>query len=303
MEKQILFSYQVTEQEQDKMLKQILQGRFAFSRNMIRRCKHKGLVTVNGKVIYYTARLTKGDQIDVYKEEPRETSIIPEPMDLKIIYEDLDLLVLDKPPGVVVHPTRGHPTGTILNGVAAYFHQKGEQASVHLVNRLDKDTSGLMVIAKHPFAHSFLAKQLQKKQYIRTYLAIVDGVMKEERGTIDVPIGLAPHSGIQRMVRADAEGKSAVTHYTVCERLHGATMIKLQLETGRTHQIRVHLAHLGHPLLGDQLYGEPLDHGIARQALHASQIELIHPREKNQKKWSAFFPEDIMKLYHRLRII
>lgn len=302
MDDRILFSYQVSREEDGQMLQKILQKHFPFSRRLIRKYKQKQLITVNGEVIYFTARVHHGDQVEIRWESSHRHSITPEPIDLAIIYEDQDLIVVDKPPGLVVHPTKGYPNGTLANGLVYYFLQKKERASVHPVNRLDKDTSGIMVVAKHPFAHSFLAKEFVKKRFRRSYFAIVSGIIQQDHGTIHAPIGIEQGNPIKRKVQSDEAAKSAITHYAVCERLDQATFVRLQLETGRTHQIRVHMAYIGHPLRGDHLYGDP-DDAFPRQALHASEIKLLHPREKKWYQWKSFFPEDIMKLYHKLRMI
>lgn len=301
MRDQILFSHQVSSEEDGQMLQQILQKQFSFSRRMIRKYKQKRLVTVNGRFIYFTARVRRGDRIEIRSEHGHRGSIVPEPIHFSVIYEDQDLVIVDKPPGLVVHPTKGYPNRTLVNGLAYYFSQKNEAVSVHPVNRLDKDTSGLMVVAKHPFAHSFLAREFQKKRVQRSYLAIVSGVVPKNSGTIDAPIGIERGNSMKRKVVEN--GKPAITHFSICERLHQATLVKLQLKTGRTHQIRVHMASIGHPLIGDRLYGDSSDRSFPRQALHASEIRLFHPREKRWMEWKSFFPEDIMKLYHELRII
>lgn len=302
MQAAVLFSHTVTTEQSGKMLKQLLHERWGFSQSMIRKCKHQGLVHVNGELMYYTARVVAGDQIEVYYQASG-VAIAPELVDLHIVYEDQDLLVLEKPPGQVVHPTKGHPTGTMANGIAHYFAQQAHPGSIHFVNRLDKDTSGLMVVAKHPHAHAFLAREIAQKRYQRTYLALVHGVITADQGTIDASIRLADESMIKRIVSDDPTSKHAVTHYTVMERFAEATMLRLQLETGRTHQIRVHLAHLGHPLIGDTLYGAPPDDQMPRQALHAAELSLLHPRERTWKKWQSFFPPDIMKRVHVLRMM
>lgn len=302
MKGRVLFSHRVTREEDGQMLQQVLKRHFPFSRTLIRKYKQKQLITVNRAFRYFTARVHSGDWIEIFSGPSSTNGMIREPMDLAIVYEDQDLIVLDKPPGVVVHPTRGYVTGTIANGLAHYFLEKNECSSIHPINRLDKDTSGLMVVAKHPFAHSFLAREFTKKQYQRFYLAIVSGMIYNDQGTINAPIGLEQGSSIRRVISNEEGGKPATTHYVVCERLNQATLVKLQLETGRTHQIRVHMASIGHPLRGDHLYGDPHD-SFPRQALHACEVKLFHPRQKKWVQWTSFFPKDIMKLYHELRMI
>lgn len=302
MENQILFSYRVTKEEDGQMVKKVLQKHFPFSRRLLRMCKKEGLVTVNGKPKYLTARVRFGDRIDLHFANIPHQTIDPEPINFTIIYEDQDFIVVDKPPGLVVHPTKGYPNGTLVNGLAYYFLKNKKKSSIHPVHRLDKDTSGIVVVAKHPFAHSFLARELEKKRYQRFYYAIVSGVIQKDEGMIAAPIGMAPGSQIKRRIEKDQAGKPAITYFTVCERLSNATLVKLELKTGRTHQIRVHMASMGHPLVGDRLYGDPND-PFPRQALHAAEVKLIHPRSKKWMEWKSFFPEDIMKLYSQLRMI
>jgi len=302
MENSILFSHRVTNEEDGLMVKQVIQRHFPFSRRLLRMCVKEGLITVNGEQRYLTSRVHSGERIELHVVDQANSAIRPEPIEFTVLYEDQDLIVIDKPPGLVVHPTKGYPSGTLVNGLAYYFMQNQDQSSIHPVHRLDKDTSGLMVIAKHPFAHSFLAREFAKKRYQRIYYAIVAGVIQEEQGVIAAPIGMDPNSQIKRRIETGRAGKPAITHFSVYERLQGATFVKLQLQTGRTHQIRVHMASIGHPLIGDHLYGDPND-PFPRQALHAAKVKLLHPRKKKWVQWESFFPRDIMKLYAELRMI
>ena len=302
MENSVLFTHQVTREEDGQMVRKVIQKYFPFSKRLIRMCKKEGLITVNGKPRFLTARVRCGDRIQLHAAAPNTQAIRPEPIDFSIIDEDQDLIVVDKPPGLVVHPTKGYPNGTLVNGLAYYFKKNKDLSSIHPVHRLDKDTSGIMVIAKHPFAHSFLARQFEKKRYQRSYFAVVSGMIEQDQGVIDAPIGMDPGSQLKRRVEKDEKGKPAVTHFMVCERFPHATLVKVKLLTGRTHQIRVHMASIGHPLVGDRLYGDPND-PFPRQALHASKVKLLHPRKKKWVEWESFFPEDIMKLCSKLRMI
>ncbi|SFJ46127.1 RluA family pseudouridine synthase [Thermoflavimicrobium dichotomicum] len=301
-ESQPTFFYQVEEKENGKMLRQVLESRFRFSKRMMRKLKAHQLVTVNGEVIYLTSRVKTGDQIVVrMMEEELPEHIEPQPVDFRIVYEDEDIVVVDKPPGLVVHPTRGHPDHTLANGLFYHWQQQGQTHKMRPVTRLDKDTSGLMVVAKHAYAHAFLAEQMAKKRYQRMYLAVVHGQMEQDTGTVEAPIGLHPEVATARRVDFE-DGDPAITHYQVVQRYSNATLVRLQLETGRTHQIRVHLSWLGYPIIGDSLYGTGNDmHLVSRQALHATYLRLYHPRLQEWKEWDSPLPEDIQDCIRKLQ--
>ncbi|GGE09622.1 pseudouridine synthase [Marinithermofilum abyssi] len=294
-----VFFHQVRPDEDGKMVQQVLRNRFRFSRRMFRRLKQQRAVEVNGGTVFLTSRVKAGDVIRVRMPEEEKESVSPEPVPIQVVYEDEDVILLDKPPGLVVHPTKGVYSGTLANGLVHYWKERGEDRAVRPVTRLDKDTSGLILFAKHPYAHAFLAEQMERKRYRRDYLALVHGRMKGEGGIIDAPIGRDEQHPTRREVRSD--GAHAVTHYRVLQRWQNATLLRLSLETGRTHQIRVHLAYLGYPIIGDALYGgERSDFPIERQALHAAYLKLFHPRERREVEWSSPLPADMERVLHFL---
>ncbi len=294
---QATFYHQVDETEHGKMLKQVLTSRFHFSKKMMQRLKQNQLVTVNDQLRYFTERVQAGDQITIrMMREETPDYIEPQEVPFHIVYEDDDLVVVDKPAGIVVHPTRRHPDHTLANGLFYHWKQRGESHKMRPVTRLDKDTSGLLVVAKHAYAHGYFAKQMAKKRYHRTYLAVVHHPMADDDGTIDAPIYRLPDQGTRRQVNFEL-GERAITHYQVVRRWEKATLVKLRLETGKTHQIRVHLAWLGHPIIGDPLYGTGTDpHLLQRQALHATHLELFHPRTETWVSWESPLPSDIQGL-------
>lgn len=292
-----VLTHQVTPEQDGMMLKQVLQNQFRFSRRFLRSCRLNQAIQVNGECCYFTSRIKAGDQIVIRLPEERSEALEPQDVPFGVVYEDADLIVIDKPAGVVVHPTYGFRDQTLGNGLMKYWLDRGEQYRFRPVTRLDKDTSGLLVVAKHAYAHAFLADQMKKKRYERTYLAVVKGVVAEDHGTIQAPIGVIGEEIRIRAVEYSEESKPAVTHYEVVKRFATATLLQLTLETGRTHQIRIHTAFIGHPILGDAIYGDaeemPL---ISRQALHAFRLRLFHPRERIWKEWSSAIPRDMREL-------
>ena len=217
-----------------------------------------------------------GQVLSVRLSDPeRRSGIVPVPGPLDIVYEDEDVLVLNKAPGVSVHPGPGHYNDTICNFILNYYDLAGVEGDVHPVHRLDRGTSGLMVVAKHPHAQEVLKGQLHTPEFSRVYLAVCHGIPQPEEGTVDAPIGPREGSLVEQMVRPD--GKPARTHYRLIGENGGLGILRLELETGRTHQIRVHMAHLGHPLAGDFLYGREEPQVISRPALHSAQLRFRHP--------------------------
>lgn len=241
-----------------------------------------GAVTVNAQPVRKNYRCAAGDEIALTLPEAEDTELTAQDIPIDIVYEDDDLLVVNKPRGMVVHPAPGHPDGTLVN--ALMFHCGSSLSGIGgekrpgIVHRIDKDTSGLLIVAKNDFAHLALSAQLSDRSLSRVYEAVVRGNMREDSGTVDAPIGRHP-TDRKKMAVTQKNSRSAVTHWEVIARGRGYTHIRCRLETGRTHQIRVHMANIGHPLLGDFTYGAPSpDKGLAGQCLHARQLKFIHPR-------------------------
>ena len=252
------------------------------TRSAAQRLIAEGYVTVDGKAPAKSMKLAGGEQVAVTLPEPEEAQALPEDIPLDVVYEDDDVIVINKPVGMVVHPAPGHSGGTLVN---ALLHHCGDSLSgiggelrPGIVHRIDRDTSGLIIAAKNDFAHQALSLQLQDHSLCRTYEAVVIGNLREDRGTVDAPIGRCP-SDRKKMAVVRQGGKNAVTHWEVLERFPGYTYVRCRLETGRTHQIRVHMAYIGHPLYGDTVYGakKPAP-GMTGQCLHAVGLTFRHPR-------------------------
>lgn len=287
----------VDEIHQGRELKEILYNEMKLSSRLVRKVKKNKNILVNGHKITFHAKLRRGDVVEVIMEEAPnqfESENIP----LEIAYEDMDLLIVNKPPGIVVHPTKGHPTGTLANALVYLMDQAGEEFKIRFVNRLDRDTSGLIMIAKNPYTQQVLSKQMQDNLVEKYYLAVVKGVILEEKGTIDVPIGLQNPDDIERKVFED--GQPSITHYEVVQRLNDATLVRVRLETGRTHQIRVHMKYIGYPLIGDTLYGYANEELIGRQALHAETLEFNQIRTGERVVVNAHMPKDMKELIAKL---
>ena len=263
----------------DVFLSQLLENT---TRSAAQRLLEGGAVTLDGKALRKQDRTVAGAVYEVALPEVREVSIGAADLPLDIVYEDGDLLVLDKPKGLVVHPAPGHWNDTLVN--ALMFHCRDSLSGINgelrpgIVHRIDKDTSGLLIVAKNDFAHQALAEQLQDHSLSRTYEAIVKGGFREEAGTVDAPIGRHPVDR-KKMAVTDKNSRPAVTHWRVLERLGAYTLVECRLETGRTHQIRVHMAHIHHPILGDTVYGSAKPElGQDSQCLHARTLTFRHPR-------------------------
>lgn len=277
------------------------------SRNAVQRMIENGQVMVNGlSSIKKNLKCQQGDLVCITIEEPIAWEIKAQEIPLVIVYEDDDVLVVDKPKGMVVHPAPGNLDGTLVNAIM--WHCKDRLSSINgvlrpgIVHRIDKDTSGLLMVAKNDFAHKSLAEQLAVHSIVRKYEAVVYHNLIEESGTIDLPIGRDPKNRL-RMAVIEKGGKQAITHYTVLERFGSFTRIEAVLETGRTHQIRVHLAQRKHPLLGDALYGPAKNrYGVEGQMLHAKTLGFVHPVTKLYLEFESPTPESFAKILEKLRI-
>ncbi|MGE7872136.1 RluA family pseudouridine synthase [Bacillus paramycoides] len=257
---------------------------------------HGGAIEVNGEHASVRHKLQAGEELQVFfPVEERSEGMIAENIPLCIVYEDDAVLVMNKEAYMSTIPSREHPSGSVANALLYHYDKQHLASTVHIVTRLDRDTSGLMLIAKNRFVHHLLSKQHQQKGVKRTYEAIVHGMILEEVGTIDAPIGRKADSIIERTVCED--GQRAVTHFKVMESFPNKTRVALELETGRTHQIRVHMAHIGHPLLGDDLYGGQRD-VMKRQALHSTSLTFYHPILEKEVTFTSSIPDDMQ---HALR--
>ncbi len=274
------------------------------SRSSAQKLLEEGCVLVNGRPAKKNHKLTPGEEISVTIPEPKAVDIAPKEMPLDIIYEDEDVLVINKPKGLVVHPAAGHQDDTLVNGLL--FAMGDDLSGINgelrpgIVHRIDKDTSGLLAVAKNDFAHNVLASQLKDHSMARTYEAIVCGSFREDSGTVDAPIGRHP-SDRKKMCVTQRNSKNAVTHWEVVARYRGYTHIRCKLETGRTHQIRVHMAHIGHPILGDTVYGHKKPElGQDSQCLHAGALCFAHPRSGRPVMVFAPLPAYFIQVLEKL---
>ncbi len=283
-------------------LDKVLAEKLAESRATIQRWIQEEALLFNGAPVKANYKVKKGDLFILTVPEAKELELIPEDIPLAIVYEDEDVAVVNKPQGMVVHPSAGHPTGTLVNALLFHLDHLSTINGVirpGIVHRIDKDTSGLLMVAKNDMAHASLAKQLKDKTSLRKYIALVHGTISHDKGTITAPIG---RSKVDRKKQAIVEdGKPAVTHFTVLERFADYTLLELQLETGRTHQIRVHMQYIGHPVAGDPVYGPKRTLKGRGQFLHAQILGFTHPRTGEKMIFSAPLPEIFEKTLTFLR--
>lgn len=272
------------------------------TRSAVQGLLSKESVFVNGKSVSKNYKLRSGDEVTVEIPEPEPMDAVPEDIPLEIVYEDSDLLVVNKPKGMVVHPAHGNYTGTLVN---ALLHHCGDSLSgingvirPGIVHRIDKNTSGLLIVAKNDAAHLHLAEQIKAHSFTREYEAVAVGAFKEPSGTVDAPIG-RHKTDRKKMCVTQENSRNAVTHYEVLKQYGGYAHVRLRLETGRTHQIRVHLAYIGHPVLGDDVYGKPYK-GLEGQCLHARKIGFIHPSTGEYMEFSSELPEYFQAVLRKL---
>jgi len=297
------FEIEITDEHEKGRIDKVLSDINAdWSRTQIQQWVKDGLVLVNDGKVKQNYKVKTGDIIEVMEPEPVELDIVPENLDLEIVYEDADVLVVNKPRGMVVHPAPGHGTGTLVNGL---MHQVKDLSGINgvmragIVHRIDKDTSGLLMVAKNDQAHVSLVNQLVDKSVTRIYTALVHGHIPHDQGTIDAPIGRDPKDR-QSMTVID-KGKHAITHFNVLERFGDFTLVECRLETGRTHQIRVHMKYIGYPLAGDPKYGPKKTIDFNGQALHAGTIGFKHPRTGEYMEFTQPLPDDFKTLIEKMR--
>ncbi len=272
------------------------------SRSMLQKLLKEEKVTVNGRIVGKSYQLKDGDRIEVEIPEPTPLDVVPENIPIEIVYSDDSLLVVNKPKGMVVHPAAGNYSGTLVN--ALLYHCKGQLSSINgvirpgIVHRIDKNTSGLLIVAKTDLAHQKLAEQIKEHSFTREYHAVVCGRFKEPTGIIDAPIG-RHHTDRKKMCVTDKNSKEARTEYTVLDEFDNYSYVKLKLFTGRTHQIRVHMSYIGHPVFGDDVYGKPSKY-CEGQCLHAKKIGFIHPTDGEYYEFDSELPEYFKSVLNKL---
>lgn len=288
-------------QRLDAFLASSLDG---LTRSQATRLIESGEIAVNGRAVSKSYKLAGGEDIAVTLPEPEPVEAVPQDIPLDVVYEDADVIVVNKPSGMVVHPAPGHPDGTLVN--ALLYHCAGTLSGIGgalrpgIVHRIDRDTSGLIIAAKNDVAHQYLSAQLADHTLARTYECIVVGSLREDRGTVDAPI--ARHPTDRKRMAVVAGGREAVTHWEVIARYPGYTHVRCRLETGRTHQIRVHMAYIGHPILGDTVYGAKKEvPGLTGQCLHAVGLRFLHPRTHEVVELSCPLPDEFTRMLQKIR--
>ena len=286
----MILEYKILDSDSYQNVKEVLRAYFGISERLLLRLKNTKNILLNGEPTYISNPVSSGDTIKVIIDFVEDNSnIVPTKMDLDIIYEDDCYIVVNKPPHMAIHPSMLHYKSSLSNGVRFYFDSINLKKKIRPVNRLDKDTSGLVVFAKNEYIQECLVSQMKLKDMKKTYIAICDGIFKEKNGTINLPIARKPGSIIERCI--DSSGDTAITHYKVLDEKNNISVVQCILETGRTHQIRVHLSAAGHPIIGDTLYGQASSISD-RQLLHAYKLEFMHPITKNKVCYIAPIPDD-----------
>nr|MBQ5811937.1 RluA family pseudouridine synthase [Clostridia bacterium] len=296
----------VSEEDGGKRADVFLSEHFEVTRTAAARLLEEGAALVNDSVSAKNRKLKAGDTVSLELPPVKETETLPENIPLTIVYEDDDIAVIDKPKGMVVHPAAGNESGTLVNALLYHMGERlsgiGGERRPGIVHRIDKDTSGLLVVAKNDFAHTVLSEGLKTHSIDREYMAVAIGNFKEDGGTVNKPIDRSPRD--RKKMAVVAGGREAITHFTVAERFSGYTLLALKLETGRTHQIRVHMSSIGHPLLGDEVYGgtkSALKVHLEGQTLHAYRLSLTHPRSGERMTFESPLPEYFEKILDKLR--
>ena len=273
------------------------------SRETAQRLIEEENILVNGKTSKASYKVVIGDKIRINKPEPKKTNIVPQDIPIEILYEDADIIVVNKPKGMVVHPANGNPDGTLVNAIMNICKDSlsgiGGEIRPGIVHRLDKDTSGVLIVAKNDKAHINISEQIKNREVRKIYIALVRGVIKDDEATIDMPIGRSTKD--RKKMAVIKSGKPAVTHFKVLKRYSGYTLLELKIDTGRTHQIRVHLSQIGYPVVGDEVYSNGKNpFGVKGQMLHAREIEFVHPTTKERMKIEAPLPTYFQEVIDKL---
>ena len=299
----MILEYTISNNDTYENVKEVLKAHFNISDRLLLRLKNTQNILLNGNPSYISKPVTIGDKIKVLIDFVEDNSnIVPKKMDLDIIYEDNCYLVVNKPHNMAIHPSMLHYDDSLSNGIKYYFDLINLQKKIRPVNRLDKDTTGLVIFAKNEYIQECLVSQMKTIKIKKTYIAICHGIFKEKKGTINLPIARKSGSIIERCV--DASGDTAITHYSVIaeNNTSNISVVQCLLETGRTHQIRVHLSSIGHPIVGDTLYGTKKDTQIKRQLLHAYKLDFIHPLTKKEVSYISPIPEDMKPFINPITI-
>lgn len=284
----------IVENNKYSVLKQVIKNEFHISKRLTIKLKQNNCIKVNNLIRYLDFPIKNGDIITVTMDFNEESeNIVPTNIPINILYEDDYYLIINKPPYLPVHPSSSHYFDSLSNGVKYYFEENGINKKIRPVNRLDKDTSGIVIFAKNEYIQECLIKQMKNKEFQKIYIALLEGNFKNNVGTINAPIARKENSIIERCV--NISGEKAITHYTLLKNLDDFCIIEFRLETGRTHQIRVHSAYINHPIIGDTLYGNASKY-INRQALHAYKVKFTHPITHEEVEYVANIPEDMRKI-------
>lgn len=294
----------IVKEESNKRIDAYIQNQInEYSRTCIQRLLEEEKITVNGKKVKASYKVQVGDEIQIEEEKPKEIGLKAQEIPLEIIYEDKDIIVINKPKGMVVHPANGNPDGTLVNAVMAICKDSlsgiGGEIRPGIVHRLDKDTSGIIIVAKNDKAHITLSEQIKNHEIKKTYIALVHGVIKENNATIDMPIARSKKD--RKKMAVDRDGKNAITHFKVLKRTEKYTLLEVQIETGRTHQIRVHLSEIGYPIIGDYTYSNGKNRfDVEGQMLHAYKIKFKHPTTNEEVEYTAELPKYFKDILEKL---
>ena len=296
-------SFIVSKENSGIRIDKFIADNYDLTRSAIQKLIENNNILVNNKTISKNYKLREGDNVIINVPEPVELDIIPQDIPVEIVFEDDELLVVNKPKAMVVHPAAGNPDGTLVN--ALLYHCKGRLSNINgvirpgIVHRIDKNTSGLLIVAKTDSAHNHLAEQIKEHSFTREYQAVVCGRFKEKSGTINAPIGRSKYDR-KKMCVTDSNSKKAVTHFEVLDEFGQFSLLKFKLETGRTHQIRVHSSYIGHPVYGDEVYGKAVK-GVEGQCLHAKKIGFIHPKSNEYVEFDSVLPDYFVKILTKLK--